>query len=160
MVGHLDRISDISKLIASDWHHSIYSLAKEGDKNWEAKILRDYHAVDVINGEPPVLVRIFHSWWKSRHDVGITPVTVFSVNKGYPIQSKITTISCDYCQLVWYFMLSIFRLLLAGLHYNENGDKDQAVTRAGCKRYSVFFPKFKKGRYSVRPITKKSTFSK
>ena len=60
MVGHLDRISDISELIASDGHLSLYSLAK-GDKNWEAKRLRDYHAVDVINGEPPVLVHIVHS---------------------------------------------------------------------------------------------------
>ncbi|XP_064633019.1 uncharacterized protein LOC135491221 [Lineus longissimus] len=49
------------------------------------------------------------------------------------------------------------RLYLAGLHYNENGNKDQAVTRTGDERWSIIFPKVKKGAYSVRPIKKAST---
>ncbi|XP_064619336.1 uncharacterized protein LOC135482820 [Lineus longissimus] len=44
------------------------------------------------------------------------------------------------------------RLLLSALHYNENGDREQATTEDGKLRWSVTFIKSKKGGYSVRPI--------
>lgn len=37
------------------------------------------------------------------------------------------------------------RLMLAALHFNENGMREQATTKEGKKRYDVVFPKFKKG---------------
>ncbi|XP_064630791.1 uncharacterized protein LOC135489383 [Lineus longissimus] len=49
------------------------------------------------------------------------------------------------------------RLRVAALHYNENGNKDQAVTQDGQERWEVLFPKVKKGGYSVRPVRKPST---
>jgi hypothetical protein len=51
-----------------------------------------------------------------------------------------------------------FRVLLAALHYNENGNKPHAVTETGEEKWSIHFPKFKKGGYSVRPIKTASTY--
>ncbi|XP_074610341.1 uncharacterized protein LOC141864464 [Acropora palmata] len=48
------------------------------------------------------------------------------------------------------FLAMYARLLLASLHYNENSDRLQAITKDGTPRYSIRFPKFKKGEYSVR----------
>ncbi|XP_063595761.1 uncharacterized protein LOC134772651 [Penaeus indicus] len=45
------------------------------------------------------------------------------------------------------------------LHYNENGNKEQAVTQSGVDRLQVIFPKVKKGGYSVRCIKKSSTYN-
>ena len=42
------------------------------------------------------------------------------------------------------------RLLLAGLHYNVNSNGMQAVTMDGRPSFTIRFPKFKKGDYSVR----------
>ena len=50
------------------------------------------------------------------------------------------------------------RLLLAALHYNENSTRAQAVTKEGEKRYSVNFPKYKKGDYVVKKIKMAATF--
>ena len=36
------------------------------------------------------------------------------------------------------------------LHYNENSERLQAVTKEGKPCYSIRFPKHKKGEYSVR----------
>ncbi|XP_010767710.1 uncharacterized protein [Notothenia coriiceps] len=46
------------------------------------------------------------------------------------------------CQLARYY--------LAALHYNENSARLQAVTREGQERFTISFPKFKKGQHSVR----------
>ena len=64
------------------------------------------------------------------------------------------------CWCVWHALdelhvlymsnISNFRLLLAALHYNENSDREQATTSDGVPRFSLRFPKFKKGGYSVR----------
>lgn len=35
--------------------------------------------------------------------------------------------------------------MLAALHFNENGMREQATTKEGIKRYDVVFPKYKKG---------------
>ena len=58
------------------------------------------------------------------------------------------------CALIYY------RLQLAALHYNENANKKQAKTKDGEDRYSVCFPKYKKGGYIVRKIMVESTHGK
>lgn len=45
-----------------------------------------------------------------------------------------------------------FRLLLTAMHYNENADRPQATTSSGELRYLVWFPKYKQGDFSVRPL--------
>ena len=45
------------------------------------------------------------------------------------------------------------------IHYNENCNKDQAVTKAGTKRYSISFPKQKQGGHTVRQLKVTSTYS-
>lgn len=53
------------------------------------------------------------------------------------------------------------RLMLAALHFNENGMREQATTKEGKKRYDVVFPKFKKGGgYTVREVKVECTFGK
>lgn len=49
-----------------------------------------------------------------------------------------------------FLLIIIYRLLLAALQYNENSDRLQAVTKDGRPYYTIRFPKFKKGDYSVR----------
>ena len=39
------------------------------------------------------------------------------------------------------------------MHYNENSTKCQAKTKAGGARYSILFPKYKKGGNIVRKVT-------
>ena len=50
------------------------------------------------------------------------------------------------------------RLQLTALHYNENADRPQAVGSNGQLLYSVRFPKYKKGDYSVIPVKEKPTY--
>ena len=51
------------------------------------------------------------------------------------------------------------RYYLAGLHFNENSERMQATTLDGQPRYSVRFPKLKKGEYSVRIEKTPSTYA-
>lgn len=44
------------------------------------------------------------------------------------------------------------RLQLAGLHYNHNNNREQAITKSGEKRYSILYPKYKKGGHIVRKV--------
>ena len=53
--------------------------------------------------------------------------------------------------------LTVIRLALAALHYNENAGRKQAVTK---ERYDILFPKYKKGGYIVRKVTVDPTYSK
>ena len=50
------------------------------------------------------------------------------------------------------------RLMLTALHYNENADRQQAQDRNGVLKFSVRFPKYKKGEYSVTPVKESPTF--
>lgn len=52
------------------------------------------------------------------------------------------------------------RLELAILHFNENANRQQAITKDGDNRYDIVFPKYKKGGYVVRKVTTDPTFSK
>ena len=54
----------------------------------------------------------------------------------------------------------IFRLQIAALHYNENADRPQALTKSGEKRYSVLYPKYKKGGYIIRKLSVDPTYCK
>lgn len=47
---------------------------------------------------------------------------------------------------------SFIRLWLSALHYNTNADRMQAVTDDGWQRYSLVFPKAKKGDHAIRNI--------
>lgn len=52
------------------------------------------------------------------------------------------------------------RLQLAALHFNENSDHAQAVTKEGSRRNGIIFPKYKKGGYVVRKVLVNATYSK
>ena len=57
-------------------------------------------------------------------------------------------------------MMYFTRIQLAALHFNENAHRDQAITKAGELRYDIVFPKFKKGGYVVKKVTKDPTYGK
>ncbi|KAK7881412.1 hypothetical protein WMY93_029821 [Mugilogobius chulae] len=44
------------------------------------------------------------------------------------------------------------RLQLAALHYNENAIRAQAATASGELRWSIKYPKYKHGDYTVRAL--------
>ncbi|XP_062600016.1 uncharacterized protein LOC134261608 isoform X2 [Saccostrea cucullata] len=50
------------------------------------------------------------------------------------------------------------RLLIAAMHFNENGQNLQATTKDGKPRYSITFPKQKKGDYTVKKIKTNNTY--
>ena len=54
----------------------------------------------------------------------------------------------------------LYRLQLAALHFNENTNRTQAVTKQGTRRYDVVFPKCKKGGYIVKKILVNATHGK
>lgn len=57
-------------------------------------------------------------------------------------------------------VILIVRIQVAVLHFNENANKEQAVTKAGEQRYSIVFPKYKKGGYIVKKVNKDPTYGK
>ena len=50
------------------------------------------------------------------------------------------------------------RLLLAALHYNENADREQATNNDGQLQYSIRFPKYKKGSFTVTALKEDPTY--
>ncbi|XP_057690491.1 uncharacterized protein LOC130914917 isoform X2 [Corythoichthys intestinalis] len=50
------------------------------------------------------------------------------------------------------------RIYLAALHYNENAGRPWAYTKAGEQRYSIAFPKYKKGGYSLKNVLVKPSY--
>ena len=62
--------------------------------------------------------------------------------------------------LIKFISLWNFRTKLAALHFNENAQREQAKTAKGEKRYSVLYPKFKKGGHVVKAIKESPTYSK
>ena len=52
------------------------------------------------------------------------------------------------------------RLQLAALHFNENTNRKQAVTKQGTKQYNVAFPKYKKGDYMIKKVLVNATYGK
>lgn len=59
--------------------------------------------------------------------------------------------------LMFYLLIS-YRLLLAALHFNNNGNRDVARTSEGEARYAVRYPRFRKGGWVVRPIKEKPSY--
>ena len=62
--------------------------------------------------------------------------------------------------MVQFTHILIYRLWLAALHFNENTQRTQAVTKEGKARYIIVFPKYKRGEYTVRKIFVDSTYGK
>ena len=50
------------------------------------------------------------------------------------------------------------RLQLAALHFNENTNRKQALTKQGTRRYDLVFPKYKKGGYVVKKVLINATY--
>ena len=46
------------------------------------------------------------------------------------------------------------------MHYNENSEREQVTTVDGVQRFSVLFPKYKRGGHIVRRLMTDPTFSK
>ena len=65
-----------------------------------------------------------------------------------------------YFYLVKFMMIKIYVLWLAALHFNENTQRDQAVTQDGKARYRRTAPKYKKGEFIVRKINVDCTYGK
>ena len=59
-----------------------------------------------------------------------------------------------------YHVTTPCRLQLAALHFNENTNRKQAVTKQGTRRYDVVFPKYKKGGYVVKKVLVNATYGK
>ncbi|KAA0702421.1 hypothetical protein E1301_Tti017039 [Triplophysa tibetana] len=53
--------------------------------------------------------------------------------------------------VVFPFIGMLCRLYLAAMHYNENGDREQAVTTSGQAMYKIVFPKSNKGEATAKP---------
>ncbi|RXN20821.1 hypothetical protein ROHU_014028 [Labeo rohita] len=60
--------------------------------------------------------------------------------------------------VVFSFLGMLCRLYLAALHFNENAGRPQATTTAGEPLFKVFFPKYKKGQFSAKPVKADPTF--
>lgn len=54
--------------------------------------------------------------------------------------------------------LYLYRLYLAALDYNENCQREQATTQAGEKRFTIKYPKYKKGGHIVRTLLVDNTY--
>ncbi|XP_063055957.1 uncharacterized protein LOC134449779 [Engraulis encrasicolus] len=59
--------------------------------------------------------------------------------------------------VVFPFIGMLCRQYLAALHFNENSNRTQAKTTAGTLKYSIHFPKAKKGGYTVKPMKSQAT---
>ena len=46
------------------------------------------------------------------------------------------------------------------MHFNENANREQAITKTGEEQYGVIFPKYKKGGYIIRRVTVDPTYGK
>lgn len=46
------------------------------------------------------------------------------------------------------------------MHYNENASRPQAVTKEGHVRYTLKFPKYKKGQATVSKVLTDATYGK
>ena len=72
--------------------------------------------------------------------------------------SRLAT-NLNYNKYYTYTLIHI-RLQISALHFNENSNKQHAKTKEGQKKYSISFPKYKKGGHIVRRIKENSTYSK
>ena len=53
-----------------------------------------------------------------------------------------------------------FQVTVAALHFNENANRKQAVTKKGEERYDIMFSKYEKGVYIVQKVVQDPTYGK
>lgn len=58
------------------------------------------------------------------------------------------------------FTKTLFRLLLAAMHFNENFGRAQAVTKSGKERIQIVFPKQKQGEFTPKIVPVPKTYGK
>jgi hypothetical protein len=58
----------------------------------------------------------------------------------------------------YFNIIIVYRLSLAAMHYNENNERPQALSKDGRRQFSMLFPKYKKGDHIVREIKENSTY--
>ena len=57
-----------------------------------------------------------------------------------------------------FYKLLFCRILVAAMHYNENGMRVQAETKDGNKHYCIVFPKYKAGKHTTREVKVSCTY--
>ena len=62
--------------------------------------------------------------------------------------------------LIHKLLIPLSRIQLAALHFNENSNQKQAITKKGERQFSIVFPKYKKGGYIVKKVTEEATYGK
>lgn len=62
---------------------------------------------------------------------------------------KFELIPCDSYIYIHLLIHMFCRLSIAALHYNENCNREQAMTKTGEERFAVVYPKAKKGTEAV-----------
>lgn len=58
------------------------------------------------------------------------------------------------------YFASVYRLQLSALHFNENSNREKAMTKEGEYCYDIIYPKYKKGGYVVKQVVKHPTYGK
>ena len=53
-----------------------------------------------------------------------------------------------------------FQVTATTLHFNENANRKQAMTKKGEERYDIMFSKYKKGVYVVQKVVQDPTYGK
>ena len=67
---------------------------------------------------------------------------------------------CVHACKIFFTCLSLCRLKLAALHFNENNNLEQATTKDGSLRWKIVYPKYKKGEAVAKKVKVDSTFGK
>ncbi|CAN7976902.1 unnamed protein product [Ixodes persulcatus] len=83
----------------------------------------------------------------------------FSLEAFHSILIGFAPKSYSYLQGSWYYF-SHFRTQLAILHFNENANREQAVSADGSLQFKIKHPKSRKGGKVVRPKQAEPTYSK
>ena len=110
--------------------------------NWRSTLVKQTFLVYNINDDEAISVKIFYLGYV---------IYLFS----YGLIISIFLIGL----LILIISIS-FRLTIAALHFNENVDREQAVTKLGEDRWSVSASRFKSGKAVVKPTRVPMTYSK